>query len=71
MGQKRAKAAYEMIDAKVFQRLRRDRRCDHCRRWRDLGVSLDHDLSSAPSLFGGIDDLRPLLSFALQFEKAK
>jgi hypothetical protein len=41
MGQKRAKAAYEMIDAEVLQRLRCGRRCDHRRRWRDLGMRLE------------------------------
>jgi hypothetical protein len=65
MDQKRAEPAYEMIDAKVLQRLRCDRRRDHCRRWRDLGVNLDHYVCEAPSLIGEIGDLRPSHSIAL------
>jgi hypothetical protein len=41
MGQRRAKAADEMIDAKVLQRVHCGRRCDHRRRWRDLGMRLE------------------------------
>jgi hypothetical protein len=39
MGQKRAKVAYDMIDAEVLQRPRCGRRCDYRRRWRDFGTS--------------------------------
>jgi hypothetical protein len=56
MGQKRANAAYEMIDAEVLQRLRCGRLCDYSRRWRDLGMRLSHDDCKAPFLLGTIGD---------------